>query len=256
VSERSEKPTEASKHPLRRLGSYTTARVCHGRVERVERHVARLRRDAQRLGLAPPAPRDVEALFREVAEAKFPSADGIIRIEWSAPPGSPPALTAQSRELGDLPPRWRARSSETIHPGPGARRNTKAVEVAAYDASREEMKRLGVEEVLLFDADRHLVEGCRSNILIVRSEGALVTPDLAFGCVEGLGLSIVKESRSDLQFARVDKEALADAREIMAVNAVRGVVPIIELDRRPVGSGHAGPVALALGNLFRRIAVA
>ncbi len=254
--------TEVSKRKLRRLGrlgSYSTARVDHGRVARVERHLARLVRDAKRLGLAPPPPRDVEALLWEIAAAEFPKADGIIRVEWSCPvdpPGQPPELIATTRPLGDLPGLWRACIAETLHPGPEMRRNAKAVDVAAYDASREEMRHAGVEEVLLFQAEGWLVEGCRSNILVVLDNGAIVTPELALGGVEGIGLEIVRENRRDLRFVRIDKASLLNAREIMATNVVRGVVPIVELDGMPVGTGSTGPFAAALAPLFGRSVVA
>ncbi|MFK7896507.1 MAG: aminotransferase class IV [Myxococcota bacterium] len=241
---------EASEHLLRRLGSYTTARVSRGRVERTERHALRLARDARRLGLPAPKLSLIESLFRETAEREFPDADGIVRVEWSRLGEQAPELIARHRSLGDSPPCWRACSAVTLHPGPEALRNTKAVTVPAYDSSREEMKRFGVEEVLLFDAAGILVEGCRSNLLLVLEDDAFVTPDLSLGPVEGIGLQIVAESRSDLNFARVQRDAVKSAKEIMAVNAVRGVVPVTELDQKPVGSGQAGPVAKSLASLF------
>ena len=64
----------------RRFGSYTTARVSAGRVERVERHVRRLQRDAARLGLPPPDATQTEHLLLETARRAFGPGDGIVRV--------------------------------------------------------------------------------------------------------------------------------------------------------------------------------
>ncbi|MBJ21405.1 MAG: hypothetical protein CL933_18515 [Deltaproteobacteria bacterium] len=227
----------------RRLGSFTTARVTAGRVERTERHAARLRRDAKRLGLPLPPRLEIEDLFREAAAAAFGRGDGIVRIEWSRPPGGGPELIPTPRPLGSVPRNWRAKISQTTHPGREFRANTKYVDVLAYDAGRREMRETGFDEVLLFDAHGLLVEGAHSNFLVVTRTGRLVTPDPALGAVEGLGLTIVLESQPEIAFARLRREDLESAREFMSVNAVRGVIPIIEWNGRPVANGKPGPWA-------------
>jgi branched-subunit amino acid aminotransferase/4-amino-4-deoxychorismate lyase len=44
----------------------------------------------------------------------------------------------------------------------------------------------------------------------------------------------------------VPRAALARAREIVALNAVRGAVPVVRLDGAPVGTGAPGPFAAQL----------
>jgi D-alanine transaminase len=221
-----------------------------GRVTRAERHSGRLRRDAARLGLPLPARGAIEELLVDAARVAFGRGGGIVRVEWSCGPGEPPVLRATTRSLGDVPERWRARIAETPHPGPEDRRNTKAVDVESYVSAREEATAAGVDEVLLFDEAGLLVEGGHSNLLVVSLEGRLVAPESALGAVEGLGLTIVDESTPELGRARIGRDAVRSARELMAVNAVRGVVPIIELDGVPVGDGGPGPWARRLRWLF------
>lgn len=241
---------EAPAAEPRRLGSYTTAKVHAGRVERLEQHVARLRRDAARLDLPLPPAREVEALLLATASSAFERGDGIVRIEWSHLPDAPPALQAKPRAFNPLPSTWRAATSKATHPGPEFRANTKYVDVPAYDLSREEVASSEVEEVLLFDAQGWLVEGGNSNFVVVTEAGDPVTPAYALGGVEGLGLTVLRHGRSELREARLDHDAVARAREVMSVNAVRGVVPIIEIDGRPVGAGAPGPVAKRLSAAF------
>ena len=173
--------TEAPATEPRRLGSYSTARVRAGRVERLEQHVARLRRDASRIGLPlPPAPATERAVVARASEA-FGLGDGIIRVEWSRPPGHAPELRTLPRAFVPHGKTWRAASARTPHPGPEQRANTKYVDVPAYDRARAEAAESESDEVLLFDARGFLVEGSRSNCLVVTSEGRLVTPALALG---------------------------------------------------------------------------
>ena len=244
--------SEASAESPRRLGSYTTARVARGRVERLERHAGRLRRDAARLGLPLPERVEIERVFLEAAEQAFGGGQGIVRVDWSHLPGEAPELIAITRPLGDRGDRWRAATSKAIHPGPGSRANTKAVDVEAYDQGRAEVHEGHYDEVLLFDANGLLVEGCHSNLLVVTESGDVLTPDLALGGVEGIGLSIVRESHPEIGAARLRRADLDTLRELMSVNVVRGVVPIVELDGRPVGQGEPGPWAQRLGAPLER----
>lgn len=235
------------------VGVYTTAKVTRGRVERIEAHGARLRRDAARIGLAPPPARDVEALLLETAADRFADGDGILRIDWSGPPGAGPALRATARPVGSAPEVWRAIVADVVHPGPEDRANTKHVDVPAWEAGREALRTAGVDEALLLDAEGRLVEGSRSNLLVVRAPGAgLATPAMRLGPVEGLGLELVRRDHPDLAEIELAREALPEVAELIAVNVVRGAMPIVELDGRPVGDGRPGPWAERLAPIFGR----
>lgn len=236
----------------RRFGSYTTARVTRGRVERLERHAGRLRRDAARLGLPLPARVEIERLFLDTAARAFGRDGGIVRVEWSRLPAEEPALQALARPLGDRGESWRVGTSRATHPGPGSRANTKYVDVEAYDQGRAEVHEGRYDEVMLFDGEGFLVEGCHSNFIVVTEDGHVVTPDLALGGVEGLGLTILREGHPEIAFARLRLEDLVAARELMSVNAVRGVVPIVERDGHPVGPGRPGPWAQRLAPALAR----
>lgn len=237
---------------MQRIGSYTTARVSGGRVERAEQHARRLGRDARRLGLTQPDLRVVEATLRESAHSAFGRSNGIVRVEWSALPGQDPELIATPRELGPDSDRWRVRISAIVHPGAETRHNTKAIEVEAYEAARAEVAEQGVDEVLLLDARDRLVEGARSNCVIVDSEGRLRTPALELGAVEGLGLSVLCANRPQIQFAEITRADLLEAREILCVNVVRGPVAVVKVGDETIGSGEPGGWARRLRAQFGR----
>lgn len=221
-------------------------------MERLERHARRLRRDAERIGLPPPDARAVEAACLETAARAFPRSDGIVRVAWSAAPGERPALEVGARALGAERRRWRAIVAAEVHPGPGERHNAKVVGVHAIEASRRRLAEAEADEALLLDADGRLVEGSRSNLILVDREGSLLTPALSLGPVEGLGLEIVRGSLPTLREAEIRREALGEARELLAVNVVRGVVPIVRVDDAAIGSGEPGPWSARLRPIFSR----
>ena len=151
-----------------------------------------------------------------------------------------------------MPAAWRAATSSVVHPGREFRANTKYVDVNAYDRSREDVANSDYDEVLLFDAGGNLVEGSRSNCLAVLADGKLITPTLEAGGVEGLGLAIVRDDYPELYETWIPGESLNDAHELMSVNTVRGVVPIVELDGKAIGAGVAGPWASRLAAILAR----
>lgn len=202
------------------------------------------------MGLPLPGLREIEHLFVETAVATFGRGDGIVRVEWSRKKDAPPELIATPRPTGAEPDIWRVVRSRATHPGPERRRNTKYVTVDAYDIAREETADPAVNEVLLFDSNGFLVEGGRSNFLIVTCEGELATPARELGGVEGLGLTIVLESFLDTKMARLRQGDIVSARELISVNAVRGTIPIVEFDGRPIADGQPGPWAQRLKSLF------
>jgi D-alanine transaminase len=239
---------------MQRRGSYTTTRVAGGRIERLERHAGRLRRDAGRLGLPLPERRAIETLGLDVVRAELGDRDGVLRIEWSTEGGAAPALAATTRPLGPDPRSGRASTARTLHPGPGDRQNTKAIDVPAYEQARTEQAEAGVDEVLLFDAAGRLVEGSRSNLIVVDRNGLARTPARSLGCVEGLGLEVVRGFAPEIREAiEIGRGELVSAAELIATNGVRGAVAIVEVDGTPIGGGRPGPLAIRLGSVFYRI---
>jgi branched-subunit amino acid aminotransferase/4-amino-4-deoxychorismate lyase len=50
--------------------------------------------------------------------------------------------------------------------------------------------------------------------------------------------------------ARLRQDDIVSARELISVNAVRGTIPIVEFDGRPIADGQPGPWAQRLKSLF------
>lgn len=155
-----------------------------------------------------------------------------------APHGT--GLVGSTRPLGPDPPVWRAAIGPEPHPGPRPPVGVKRSLDPAIERAREHRSRLGVDELLLLDASGGLVEGSLSSIVIVDREGTARTPPASRGGVAGLGLAAARGLGLAIREAPLTCDALERAREIVALNAVRGARPITRLDDRPVGEGSVG----------------
>ena len=161
-------------------------------------------------------------------------------------------LAGTSTPLGYEAPTWVCVAAAVVHPGASPTSSAKCSDRALYEAAFAAAHQTGADEALLFDAAGRLVEGTRSNVIVVHGDGAIVTPPLASGAQAGIARALLLERVATLREAEVSRAELAEAREILAINAVRGVRPVRVFDGRPVGDGNCGPWATRLDHAFRR----
>jgi branched-subunit amino acid aminotransferase/4-amino-4-deoxychorismate lyase len=234
-------------------GCYTSVRIRGGAPRFAERHARRLVRGAEALRLDALDPARVTRALDELAAAAFPRGEGIVRLQVSRDPSGALHLVGVPRGLGDEPASWRAIVAPIVHDGglalPGGYKlsNRLALSLAADAADAA-----GAHEALLLDAAGHLVEGARSNLLVAIRDGSLLTPPLTRGAVDGIGRQLALARVGGIAERDVSEADLREAREIIAVNAVRGAVPIVSLDARPVGDGVPGPRARRLAAALDR----
>ncbi len=226
--------------------SFTTARWT-GRGVRFEgAHLARLERDASTLGLGDLDREAACRALRELGHAAFGAGEGVVRLEIAAGPGGRAAIGATARNVGRDPTSWRAISLPLVHDGRSAPSGAKLSRRPLYERAVGEATRAGVDEALLFDDEGRLVEGARTNLVAVGPDGVPRVPPESRGAVAGVALAVAFEGCADLTRGDVARDELDALRELVALNAVRGAVPVVELDGRPVGGGRPGPVATRL----------
>jgi branched-subunit amino acid aminotransferase/4-amino-4-deoxychorismate lyase len=231
-------------------GCYTTARVVRGEIRHLDRHVARIARDAALLGLGVLDPGACRRALRAEARRRFEDREGAVRLEVRAGLEGSPQILATARELGSEPASWRAVVSREHHPGRSPWSAAKTDARAVYERAGAEATAAGADEAVLVDAAGFVVEGTRSNLIAVLGSGALVTPPLARGAQAGVGRAILIEHTAELAEADVALAALAEARELIAVNALRGPRPIVSVAGRPIGTGFPGPWWQRLAAIF------
>ena len=233
------------------LGCYTTARISSGVASWCGRHIERLTRDALALHLGAVDPAQVARAFGELGEAAFSHGEGIIRLQASRS-GGRLQLVGVPRWLGPEPDSWRAATSPLAHPGPAAWGNVKLSGNPALAVIRRWTAQQDVEEALIYDADGYLIEGTRSNLFVVTRDGTLGVPDLDRGGVRGIARDVVMEALPDARVRNLSAREIGDCRELIALNAVRGARPVIELDGKPVADGRPGPWAARLDAILAK----
>ena len=223
------------------LGCYTTARWLGRRVWHGERAARRLTRDADALGIGRIDPERVQRAMAELGSECFGAGAGIVRFEASRAADGAATLSGTARPLGPESDRWTARGCPFAHTGPAPWGGAKVTNHLLFVIAREDARRAGADESLLFDATGRLVEGARSTPLFAGADGALCTPPLTRGGVAGVGLEILRDRFPELREADLARDALPDLRELLAINSVRGPVPIVAVDGEPIGGGEPGP---------------
>ena len=242
--------------------AFETLRVYGGRPFRLEEHLRRLARSAERLGL--PAP-DVDEI-RSLAAAALDAAgvgDVSLRFYWTpgARSGRPTAIVLVSaipdwiegaRERGQrlVSLAFPARTSPWLLPG------TKSVSYASHSAAEAEAKRRGADDAVLVDLDGTVLEGPVTNIWW-REGDVLVTPALELGILAGETraalLELARELGHEVETGAFPLGRLHAADEVFTSSSVREVMPVVSVDANAYESRDA---ATALQAALRRLASA
>ena len=110
----------------------------------------------------------------------------------------------------------------------------------------------GVDEVVQFRGE-HLTEGASCNIWVA-ARGRLLAPPKDNLILEGIRYGLLEELSSEagipFDMRVVTRQEVLSADEIMMSSATREVLPIVELDGKPVGNGKPGPVYQALRRAY------
>jgi len=227
-------------------GCFTTARWTGSSVRFEARHLARLKRDAELLAIGPVDRDAALRAFHELGGAAFGDAEGVLRLQASRRSDGSVLLSATARALGPPAEAWRAITLPIVHDGAALFAGAKVSNRLLYGLAMDRVTEAGVDEGLLFDARDRLVEGTRTNLVAVGEDDAARVPPEARGAVAGIALEVASEAEVGLVRRDVARAEMPGLRELVALNAVRGAVPIVEIDGRPVGDGRPGPVSVRL----------
>jgi branched-chain amino acid aminotransferase len=109
----------------------------------------------------------------------------------------------------------------------------------------------GARYPITLDANDDVCEGPGYNVFAL-VDGCLTTP--ATGVLEGITrrtiLELAAERGIKATVGRLPSRLLYDATELFATSTAGGVMPITNLDGRPVGTGSVGPVTRQLLELY------
>ncbi|MFF5173734.1 branched-chain amino acid transaminase [Micromonospora sp. NPDC000089] len=103
----------------------------------------------------------------------------------------------------------------------------------------------GYDEAIMLNTEGHVTDGWAHNLFVVR-DGELRTPQLASGALEGVVRDTVLTLATEAGVpARADvlvRTDLYHADECFLTGTAAGIVPVLNVDGRPIGGGKVGPV--------------
>jgi len=218
-------------------GVFETLKVVDGVPFALTRHLGRLTRSADGLGLPEPDHGVVRAAVAETLAAD-PKA-GRLRITWSSGPGplgsdrgdGPGTLLVASSPGAVWPEAVRVHLCEWTRNERGALTGLKTTSYAENVRALEAAHQRGASEALLANTQSRLCEGTGTNVFLVL-DGVLVTPPLSSGCLAGITRELVLELTDaverDVELGEftIASEAFltSSTREVGAISAVDDTV--------------------------------
>jgi branched-chain amino acid aminotransferase len=143
---------------------------------------------------------------------------------------------------------WRRISPDALQPHAKASGQYLNSVLAKVDS-----KRGGYEEAILLDQHGNVCEGTGENVFLVR-EGVIATPPHSASILDGITRKSIMTIARDLGFRVEERDVaraeLALADEVFLTGTAAELVPVREIDDRPVGSGEPGEVTRAVQRVF------
>jgi len=129
----------------------------------------------------------------------------------------------------------------------------KSTALLANTLLRQQAKEEGAVEAILI-RDGVATEGAASNIFIVKKD-VLITPPTSHlllpGITRDLILELARENKLVCEERDISEEELRDASEIWMTSSTKEIVPVIELDGKPVGNGQYGPIWESMIDIYQ-----
>ncbi len=221
------------------VGLFETMRAADGTIPWLDRHMARLTRSIDALGLHG-MPR-----LAAVAQAAVTTAStlgtGSARVRVTVTPHPTLLVEAVAIALDPHETLTAASVRGVWHPANRLAEHKTLSFLGWRDAQRR-AHALGADTALMLDEAGRLGEASSANVFCVIDGRILTAPTL--GLLPGVTRSAVMEL-APVHEVILDEPAWRGADEMFVTSAVRGIVPIVRCDDTPVGTG-AHPVATRL----------
>ncbi len=249
-------------------GVFETLRAYPRGIFRIQDHLNRLFRSAERISLPIPWSRGflAETLKNILLVNRYTEA--VLRLSVSrgvGPPGLDPVLCEKPTLVVMARPFTGYPEKTYEHGIPVSIVSTRKIPAAALDPqikstnflnnilARIDSKKSGADEGILLNRNGFLTEGTVSNLFFVK-DGTLCTPSLQAGILKGVTRGVILEIAQKLEFP-IRKglflpEELYQADEAFLTNSSYEAMPICRVDQRTFS---IGPVSRRIRQAFRKI---
>jgi branched-chain amino acid aminotransferase len=112
----------------------------------------------------------------------------------------------------------------------------------------------GYDEAIVLTQDGHVSEGSAENLFMVKG-GKLLTPPVTDNILEGIvRRSLIALARDDLGIdvveRTIDRTELYVADEVFLCGTGAQISPVVDIDRRKIGTGEVGPITQRISRLY------
>jgi branched-chain amino acid aminotransferase len=119
--------------------------------------------------------------------------------------------------------------------------------------AKVESLKAGYDEAIMLNETGYITDGSGENVFVVR-DGALTTPPIQAGCLDGITrhsvMTIARDLGYDVREENLVRTDLYNADEAFFTGTAAEITPIREVDDRVIGEGHRGPVTKELQGAF------
>lgn len=248
---------------------YETLRTAGGNLVEWERHLGRLRRSADGIGLVIPwddaaisaaAAATIDASGEPEVQIRVIVTRGLSELTIDPRAADAPLLVIIARPL-------RTPAAEVYERGLQVRivdvRKTSqrsldpTLKTGNYLPSILALRQAAehaAEDAIMLAHDGAVAEAATSNVFMVRG-GRLYTPSLRTGLLSGITRAVILELAADLGIASEEAtiwpEDLRSADEVFLTSSVRGPIAVTTLDGQAVGEGGVGPITRRILDRYR-----
>jgi D-alanine transaminase len=244
-------------------GVYEVCEVRAGRLIDERRHLARLDRSLAELQIAPPMPRSALGVVLRETVRRNRVRDGLVYIQVSRgvarrdhafpPAGTRPSIVVTAKQL-DMAANERVAAEGiaviTMPDERWARVDIKSLSLLPNVLAKQAARAQGAREAWLVDKSGRITEGSSSNAWIVNRDGKLLTRQIDRGILAGITRAVLVESLKahglTLEERPFTVEEAYAAREAFITSATQSVMPVVQIDGRPIGNGAPGMITTAL----------
>ena len=223
-------------------GCFETLKVLDGVPFALGRHLRRLRRSCEGLGLVAPDDDRVREACDTLLGAAGP---GVGRLRITVTAGRAPLGSGRGDVVPTLavlvgpPAVWEATTAVAVCPWVRNERSAvaglKTTSYAENVVALAWANQRGCSEALLANTRDELCEGTGTNVFVVL-DGRLVTPPLDSGCLAGVTRELLLEAVDGAEERPVPMDALARVDEMFLTSSTRDLQPVHALDGRALSA--------------------
>lgn len=244
-------------------GVYEVCEVQSGRLVDERRHLERLARSLKELKIALPMPLNVLGIVLRETIERNRVRDGIVYLQVTRgvakrdhafpAPGTKPSVVVLARAKDRAKGETTAAAGIpviTVKENRWDRVDIKSIGLLPNVLVRQDAREKGAAEAWFVDRDGFVTEGSSSNAWIVTRDKKIVTRPADHGILRGITRTVVMDVAKKLGHTIEERpftveETLA-AAEAFVTAATQIVMPVVQIDGKPIGNGHPGLVATTL----------